>query len=114
VNYQAALDRSFDALSHPVRRAIVERLAAGPASVGDASSGLGISKPAVTKHLKVLEVAGLVSRTVLGRTHVLRLEPRPLLEAANWLDLHRALWEAKFEAVERHLAETRERKEATQ
>jgi DNA-binding transcriptional ArsR family regulator len=113
VNNQTVLDRSFDALSHPVRRAIVERLVAGPSTVGIASSGLGISKPAVTKHLKVLEGAGVVSRTVRGRTHVLQLEPRPLREASAWLELHRSLWEAKFETVERHLAETREGREAS-
>ena len=111
MNSQAELDRSFDALSHPVRRAIVERLVAGPTTVGQASAGLGISKPAVTKHLKVLEVAGVVSRTVRGRTHLLRLEPGPLREASGWLDLHRSLWEAKFDAVERHLAETHEGQE---
>jgi DNA-binding transcriptional ArsR family regulator len=106
VNYQATLDRSFLALSHPIRRAIVERLVAGPASVADASRGLGVSKPAVTKHLKVLEGAGLVGRTVSGRTHVLRLEPQALSEASEWLELHRALWQAKFAAVEEFLAET--------
>jgi DNA-binding transcriptional ArsR family regulator len=105
VNNHAVLDRSFLALSHPVRRAIVERLVDGPTTVGAASSGLGVSKPAVTKHLKVLEDAGVVSRTVSGRTHVLRLEPRSLREVSEWLELHRSLWEAKFEAVERHLTE---------
>jgi DNA-binding transcriptional ArsR family regulator len=108
VNNHAELDRSFTALSHPVRRAIVERLVDGPTTVGGASRGLGVSKPAVTKHLKVLEGAGVVSRSVRGRTHVLRLEPRPLREASAWLELHRSLWEAKFEAVERHLAEADE------
>jgi DNA-binding transcriptional ArsR family regulator len=103
VNNTAELDRSFLALSHPVRRAIVERLVAGPASVGRASGGLGVSKPAVTKHLKVLEDAGLVGRTVKGRTHVLRLEPQSLREVSEWLELHRALWERKFETVELHL-----------
>ena len=111
MNNQAELDRSFLALSHPVRRAIVERLVDGPTTVGAASSGLGVSKPAVTKHLKVLEHAGVVSRTVRGRTHVLRLESRPLREASAWLELHRSLWEAKFEAVERHLAEQDNEKE---
>ena len=111
MNYHAELDRSFLALSHPVRRAIVERLVAGPTSVGVASGGLGVSKPAVTKHLKVLEDAGVVSRTVSGRTHVLRLEPRALRRASDWLELHRSLWEAKFEAVERHLAEAHEGQE---
>lgn len=103
MNNTAELDRSFLALSHPVRRAIVERLVAGPASVGRASGGLGVSKPAVTKHLKVLEDAGLVGRTVKGRTHVLRLEPQSLREVSEWLELHRALWERKFETVELHL-----------
>jgi DNA-binding transcriptional ArsR family regulator len=106
VNSQAELDRSFLALAHPVRRAMVERLVAGPSTVGDASRGLGVSKPAVTKHLKVLEEAGVVSRTVAGRTHLLRLQPRALQNAASWLELHRSLWEAKFEAVEQYLAET--------
>lgn len=103
MNNQALLDRSFLALSHPVRRAIVQRLVAGPASVGEASGGLGVSKPAVTKHLKVLEDAGVVNRTVRGRKHVLRLEPRSLREVSDWLELHRSLWERKFEAVEEHL-----------
>jgi DNA-binding transcriptional ArsR family regulator len=105
VNSYARLDRSFVALAHPARRTIVQRLVAGPATVGEASAGLGISKPAVTKHLRVLEDAGVVSRTIRGRTHVLRLEPRPLREASDWLELHRSLWEAKFETVGRHLAE---------
>lgn len=111
MNSYAELDRSFLALSHPVRRTIVERLVSGPATVGEASGGLGVSKPAVTKHLKVLEDAGVVSRTVAGRTHVLRLEPRGLSEASQWLELHHSLWEAKFEAVERHLAERGEKQE---
>jgi DNA-binding transcriptional ArsR family regulator len=108
VNNQVELDRSFLALSHPVRRAIVERLVAGPATVGQASSGLGVSKPAVTKHLKVLEGAGVLTRTVSGRTHVLQLEPQPLQRASRWLELHRSLWQAKFEVVERHLTESEE------
>jgi DNA-binding transcriptional ArsR family regulator len=111
VNGHADLDRSFLALSHPVRRSIVERLTAGPATVGEASGGLGVSKPAVTKHLKVLEDAGVLTRTRAGRTHVLRLEPSPLREASEWLELHRSLWAAKFDAVERHLAEGNDEQE---
>lgn len=105
MNNQAQLDRSFLALAHPARRAIVERLAQGPATVGEATRGLGISKPAVTKHLKVLEGVGVVSRTVEGRRHRLRLVPRPLDDAAGWLDRHRALWESKFDAIEQHLSD---------
>jgi DNA-binding transcriptional ArsR family regulator len=111
VNNTLELDRSFLALSHPVRRAIVERLVGGPTTVGQASNGLGITKPAVTKHLKILERAGVVSRTVRGRTHVLRLEPRALNAASAWLELHRSLWRAKFEVVEQHLSETHEGQE---
>ena len=107
VNSPATLDRSFDALAHPVRRAIVERLAAGPASVGDATRGLRVSKPAVTKHLKVLERAGVLSRTVEGRTHRLHLEPIALGEASGWIERQRELWQAKFDVVERRLAERR-------
>jgi DNA-binding transcriptional ArsR family regulator len=105
VNNQPRLDRSFAAFSHPVRRAIVARLARGPATVGEATSGLGVTKPAVTKHLKVLEDAGVVRRAVEGRTHRLSLEPQPLEDASAWLERHRSLWEAKFDAVERHLAD---------
>ena len=65
----------------------------------------------MTKHLKVLEEAGVVSRIVSGRTHFLRLEPRSLRQVSAWLELHRSLWEAKFAAVEEHLAETHEGRE---
>lgn len=103
MNNTLSLDRSFLALSHPVRRTIVERLARGPATVGGATSGLRISKPAVTKHLKVLEEAGVIDRRVEGRTHLLSLRGRALADAEQWLELHRTLWEAKFDAVEREL-----------
>ena len=104
MNYVAQLDRSFLALSHPVRRTILERLSRGPSTVGEATRGLAVSKPAVSKHLKVLEEAGVISRRVEGRTHRLSLRARPLADAESWLETHRRLWEAKFDAVERHLA----------
>lgn len=103
MNNPSRLDRSFDALSHPARRAIVARLAQGPANVGDASRTLGLSKPAISKHLKVLEGAGLVERTVVGRTHWLGLVPQPMGDAERWLSRHRELWESKFDAVARRL-----------
>jgi DNA-binding transcriptional ArsR family regulator len=99
------LDRSFQALAHSGRRAIVARLAGGDASVGEATAGLGLSKPAVSKHVKLLEHAGLVRRTVEGRRHVLRLDGDAIAEAARWLERHRAVWEAKLDEVERFLAE---------
>jgi DNA-binding transcriptional ArsR family regulator len=99
-----SLDRSFLALAHPVRRSIVDRLSHGPATVADAARGSHVSKPAVTKHVKVLEDAGLVERRVEGRTHVLTLRTASLDEAEHWLERHRAIWEATFDAVERRLA----------
>jgi DNA-binding transcriptional ArsR family regulator len=113
VNSSATLDRSFLALSHPIRRAIVERLARGPATVGEATSGLRVSKPAVTKHLKTLEQAGVLRRHVEGRTHRLELEARALARAEEWLEYHRRLWEAKFDAVEEHLASQRQKGDRT-
>ena len=103
MNSSQELDRSFLALSHPARRTIVERLAEGSATVGEASKGLGLSKPAVSKHVRVLEDAGLIRRMVEGREHRLRLEGRSMTEAERWLERHRELWERKFDAVERYL-----------
>ena len=95
----------FRALSHPIRRGIVERLAAGPATVGEATSGFGVSKPAISKHLKVLEETGVVRRTVEGRTHRLSLEPAVLSVAADWMDRQRVLWERMFDVVDEYLNE---------
>jgi DNA-binding transcriptional ArsR family regulator len=100
----------FKALAHPIRRGIVERLAAGPATVGDASAGFGVSKPAITKHLKVLEETGVVTRTIEGRTHRLALAPKGLGEATSWMDRQRALWERLFDVVEEYLNEEEDRR----
>jgi len=101
----ATLDRSFQALAHPVRRGIVAKLAGGPATVGDATRDFAVSKPAITKHLKVLEEAGLVERAVRGRSHHLRLVESPLTEAGEWIERHRALLERKFDVVDEYLKE---------
>jgi len=105
VNSSIPLDRSFLALAHPARRAIVSRLAEGPATVGEASRGLALSKPAISKHLKVLEEAGVINRVIEGRSHRLELEPRPLTQAAGWIERQRSLWERKFDTIDRYLAE---------
>jgi DNA-binding transcriptional ArsR family regulator len=97
----------FRALSHPIRRGIVERLATGPATVGDATAGFGVSKPAITKHLKVLEETGVIRREVVGRTHRISLEPDVLSEAADWMDRQRALWGRMFDVVDEYLKEQR-------
>ncbi len=95
----------FKALSHPIRRGIVERLASGPATVGEATGGFGVSKPAISKHLKVLEETGVVTRAVEGRTHRLSLEPAVLSQAADWMDRQRALWGRLFDVVDEYLKE---------
>jgi len=95
----------FKALSHPIRRGIVERLAGGSATVGEATVGFGVSKPAISKHLKVLEETGVVKRVVEGRTHRLSLQPVVLDVAADWLDHQRALWERLFDVVDDYLKE---------
>lgn len=95
----------FRALSHPIRRGIVERLAEGPATVGQATGGFGVSKPAISKHLKVLEETGVIAREIDGRTHRLSLDPAVLDEAADWMDRQRAHWERLFDVVDDYLKE---------
>jgi DNA-binding transcriptional ArsR family regulator len=95
----------FKALSHPIRRGIIERLAAGPATVGEATGGFAVSKPAISKHLRVLEQTGVVTRVVEGRTHWLSLERDVLSEAADWMDRQRVLWEHLLDVVDEYLKE---------
>src|SRR5215207_27908 len=94
---------AFRALAHPIRRGIVERLARGPATVGVATRGFDVSKPAISRHLKVLEDAGVIRRTVEGRMHRLGLEVSVLGETIDWLDQQRRVWDRMFDAVEDHL-----------
>jgi DNA-binding transcriptional ArsR family regulator len=91
---------AFRAVAHPIRRGIVERLARGPATVGVATRDFGVSKPTISKHLKVLEGAGVVVRTVEGRTHQLELNVAPLNEAAEWFERQRVVWTRMFDAVD--------------
>jgi DNA-binding transcriptional ArsR family regulator len=101
------LDRAFTACSHPLRRAILERLAEAELSVGEATRDFPVSKPAISKHLRVLEEAGAIVRVIDGRTHRLRLADQPLADAEQWLARQRALWERKLDVVEEYLREER-------
>lgn len=110
----ATLDRSFAACSHPIRRGILERLTEGELSVGEATRDFRVSKPAISRHLKVLEQAGAVVRTVDGRTHRLRLREHPLDDAYEWISRQHSLWERKLDVVERYLSEQREQRRKEQ
>ena len=95
----------FKALAHPIRRGIVERLGAGTATVGEATRGFGVSKPAISRHLKVLEESGVVIRVIDGRTHRLSLDPAALDGAAEWMEAQRERWSALFDVVDEYLKE---------
>ncbi len=95
----------FKALAHPIRRGIVERLGAGPATVGEATNGLGVSKPAISKHLRVLEQSGVVVRKIEGRTHRLALDLDSLGETIDWVDRQRAIWGRMLDAVDEYARE---------
>jgi DNA-binding transcriptional ArsR family regulator len=104
-NELAALDRTFAACAHPIRRQIIERLAGREMTVGEATGDFGVSKPAISKHLRVLEEAGAIVRVIDGRHHRLRLSAGALAEAQTWMERQRALWERKFDVVEQYLSE---------
>jgi len=92
----------FQALADPTRRAMVERLARGPMSVARLGAPFAISGPAVTKHLRVLERAGLLRRERQGRVHVCHLQAEPLRDARAWLDEQQRFWEQSLDALERY------------
>jgi DNA-binding transcriptional ArsR family regulator len=93
------LTRTFAALADPTRRAILERLTQGEATVGDLAEPFTISVQAVSKHLKVLERAGLISRGRTAQLRPSRLHAAPLKDAADWLELYRAFWEDSFDRL---------------
>jgi DNA-binding transcriptional ArsR family regulator len=101
----AGLDATFMALADPTRRAILARLALGEASVLELAEPFAISQPAISKHLKVLERAGLVIRGQAAQRRPRRLEPRPLAEATAWLERYRESWERNFRRLDSLLDE---------
>ena len=100
---ERSLDAVYGAVSHPARRRVLELLAPGPARVTDLAAPFEMSLAAVSKHIHVLEEAGLVRRTVAGREHRLALEAGPLAPAAEWLGAYRRFWEDRLDAQEARL-----------
>jgi DNA-binding transcriptional ArsR family regulator len=101
---------TFGALAHPLRREIVERLSGGPATVGALTRDFSVSKPTISRHLRVLEEAGVVSRVIDGRNHRLALQTQALAEAEAWLEHQRMRWERLFDVVGEYLDEHEERR----
>lgn len=94
------LDQSFAALADPTRRALIARLAEGEATVQDLARPFSISQPAVSRHLKVLEEAGLIETRIEGTARPRRLKPEAVAELWNWLGQYRALWELQFQRLD--------------
>lgn len=90
------LDRVFHALAHPARRAILRRLADGERNLSELAAPLRMSFPAASKHVRVLERARVVRRRVVGRTHICRIDGKPLAQADRWLEEYRRFWERNF------------------
>src|SRR5712692_3664214 len=105
VGYEQTLNATFAALADPTRRAILARLASGEASVAELAEPFEMSQPAISKHLKVLERAGLISSGHDAQRRPRRLEARPLADANEWLENYRQFWEASFENLDALLDE---------
>ncbi|QDT57058.1 Transcriptional repressor SdpR [Caulifigura coniformis] len=102
------LSATFAALADPTRRAILSRLSKGETSVSDIAKPFAMSLPAVTKHLKVLQRAGLVSQGRRAQWRPCRLDPRPLREVADWVEQYRQMWEQQLDRLEDFLRELQE------
>jgi DNA-binding transcriptional ArsR family regulator len=104
----AILDLAFQALADPSRRAMVDRLAQGPASVSELAKPLAMSLPAVMQHLAVLEASGLVKSEKIGRVRTCSIEPAALTRAEQWISERRALWERRLDRLGQFLDETKD------
>jgi DNA-binding transcriptional ArsR family regulator len=105
-----SLDHAFAALADPTRRAIVARLAQGDATVGELAEPFRISLPAISRHLKVLEDAALISNERRGKHRLCRLKRETLADAAQWLDFHRGFWTGSFDRLAARFKQTKEGK----
>lgn len=104
----ALLDLAFQALADPSRRAMIDRLAQGPATVSELAGPLAMSLPGVMQHLKVLEAGGLVVSEKVGRVRTCRIEPKALTQAERWIAERRALWERRLDRLGAFLEETKD------
>ena len=111
VKYISSLDATFAALSDPTRRAILARLANGESHVTELAEPFEMSLPAISKHLKVLQRAGLITRGREGQWRPCRLEAAPLKEAADWVEEYRRFWEERFDRLDDYLRELQEKGE---
>lgn len=100
MNPSQSLDQVFHALSDPTRRAMLRSLTQGPRNIRELAEPFKISFPAISKHVRVLESAGLVSRQVSGRSHICRLEAGPLAAAEEWLSFYEGFWNQRFDALD--------------
>jgi DNA-binding transcriptional ArsR family regulator len=112
IGYVSPLDATFAALADPTRRAILARLTLGEASVMELAKPFSMSQPAISKHLKVLERAGLVSRGRDAQRRPCRLEAAPLAEADGWLDAYRRFWEESYDRLDAVLEELKAKEKA--
>lgn len=101
------LDRTYGALAHPIRRTMLELLTAGALRVTDLAAPFDVSLAAASKHVRVLETAGLVVRTVEGREHLLTPQTQSLREAGDWIQRYRSFWTARLDALETDLRRQR-------
>src|SRR5437870_3225572 len=108
---QDALSTTFAALADPTRRAILVRLAEGEASVTELAAPFDVSMPAISKHLKVLERAGLITRTREAQWRFCRLDASPLKQAAEWVGGYRRFWEESFDRLEEYLQNLKQKEE---
>lgn len=109
---EAALDAVFSALADPTRRAILARLASGEATVNELVEPFSISQPAISRHLKVLQGAGLISIGVDAQRRPRRLEAAPLKEATDWLERYRDIWEGNYQRLDALLDELQQKKKS--
>ncbi|VAW16985.1 Transcriptional regulator, ArsR family [hydrothermal vent metagenome] len=97
------LDLVFNALADPTRRAMLARLSNGETSISKLGAPFNMSQPAISKHMRVLEKAGLIERTRKGREHIISIAPAPAKQAGDWIAFYTRHWEARFDAVDAYL-----------